>query len=149
MIYKCKYFHLVELLPRDFYNKHIHAYRGLLWYVFDRRVLITLDRLRERYGITYMNMWRWNKDGNQRCGYRPQEMTFGAALSQHRFGRAGDLSFGSVTADEVRADLSNNPDNKAFEFITAIEDGAFAPTWFHFDCRNYEGDLIIVKPLSK
>ncbi|MBU1621811.1 MAG: hypothetical protein KJ604_20335, partial [Gammaproteobacteria bacterium] len=99
MIYKCEHFHLVELLPKLFYNENITKYKDNLWGLFDLRTLITLDRLRKRYGKTYMNDWKWGGNNDSK-GFRPPEDPEGAKLSQHRFGRAADPKFESVTADE-------------------------------------------------
>jgi len=150
MIYKCQYFHLVELLPEKFYNENIGKYKDNLWFLFDVRALITLDRLRGRYGKTHMNNWKWGGKDNSK-GYRPPDDPEGAKLSQHRYGRAGDPKFEMVTADEVREDLFNHPEYPTFGYITAIEDGAIAKTWFHFDTRNWDkirNGVLIVKPMS-
>lgn len=148
-IYKCKYFHLVELLPRAFYEANILRYKDNLWFLFDAHGLITLDRLRDRYGKCHMNNWKWG-GANGSKGFRPPESTIGAKLSQHRFGRGFDPKFENATADEVREDLKNNPGDPAFEYITAIEDGEIAKTWFHYDTRNWDKDkngILIVKPI--
>ena len=149
MIYKCEYFHLVELLPKLFYNENIIKYKDNFWFLFDQKALITLDRLRKRYGKTYMNNWKWGGNDDSR-GFRPPEDKEGAKLSQHRFGRAFDPWFDKVTADEVREDLKENSNNSTFEYITTIEDGKIAKTWFHFDTRNWnkiKNGMLIVKPI--
>jgi len=150
MIYKCKYFHLVELLPREFYEENIVKYRDNLWFLFDPKGLITLDRLRKRYGKTHMNDWKFGGNSDSR-GFRPPEDKEGAKLSQHRFGRAGDPWFDTVTADEVREDLMKNPHDTTFEYITTIEDGKIAKTWFHFDTRNWDktiNGILVVRPIG-
>ncbi len=148
MIHKCNHFILQELLPKPFYEANHKSYGVNLWFVFDPRGLVTLDRLRGRYGKTYMNNWKWGGKDNYRALRHPA-CKIGAKLSQHRFGRGFDPWFDKVTADEVRVDLFKNPTNKAFEHITTIEDGKIAKTWFHFDTRGWDvssNGLLIVKP---
>ena len=150
MIYKCEHFHLVELLPKIFYNENIAKYKDNLWFLFDLRALITLDRLRKRYGKTYMNDWKWGGNNDSK-GFRPPEDPEGAKLSQHRFGRAADPKFESVTADEAREDLKKNPNDPVFEYITAVEDDKIARTWFHFDTRNWNktsNGILVIKPIE-
>ena len=153
MIYKCQYFHLVELLPEKFYNENIQKYKDNLWFLFDVRALMTLDRLRNRYGKTHINNWKWKKPGEKKDesrGLRLPDDPIGAKLSQHRFGRGFDPWFDRVTADEVREDLANHPEYPTFGYITAIEDGAIAKTWFHFDTRNWDrvrNGILIIKPM--
>jgi hypothetical protein len=50
-MYKCNHFSVHELVPRSVFEK-----RGeRAWQLLDERLLITLDRLRERYGSTTVN----------------------------------------------------------------------------------------------
>jgi len=52
-MYKCSYFKIQELVPSAIFNR-----RGeKAWELMDGRVLITLDRLRERYGLFTVNNW--------------------------------------------------------------------------------------------
>jgi len=133
MIYKPKSFKLYEFLPEDFYETHKHRGRKL-WLIFDRRVLITAQRLRERYGTMIMNDYHWGGIHQER-GYRNFYTKTGALFSQHKFGRGDDSKFRDVTAEEVRADIEKNPDKETFEFITCIEMNI---SWFHFDTRNWD-----------
>jgi len=150
MIHKCKHFCIEELVPEEFYRCNIEKYKDNLWFLFDMKGLITLDRLRERYGKMNMNNWKWGGKDNYR-GFRPPEISIGAKLSQHRFGRGFDPWFFDCTADEVREDIENNPENKAFEFITTIEDGLIAKTWFHFDTRCWDkskNGILVIRPIK-
>lgn len=144
-----RFFEPQELFPKA----KCQQYAGRLdrlWIVLDPRVIITIDRLRERWGALRIN--DWNAGGTlQHRGWRPHTFTGGAALSQHRWGRATDISSwrGGVTADEMRADCIANKDHPAFEFVSRIESGLDAPTWFHWDCgqrvRRRGEDIIIVR----
>jgi hypothetical protein len=133
---KPKHFELYELLPEKFYNSNIH--RGdNLWFIFDSRLLITLDNLREIFGKMVINNWYW-RGHRQYSGYRPPDCTVGAELSQHRFGRAADIIILEHSIDSVRNWIIKNK-NKNNGFITGIELGT---SWLHIDVRNYDGLLL-------
>ena len=128
MIYKCRYFKIYELVSRRFYQQ----YGQRAWQFLQIKPLITADRLRERYGKTKINDYRWNGK-RQWAGLRTPESPFYSDTSQHSFGNGFDPIFKHVTAEEVREDIVKKPNLKAFEYITAIE---LDVSWFHFDCRN-------------
>jgi hypothetical protein len=74
----------------------------------------------------------WAIGGDIRyAGFRPPECKIGGKYSTHRFGRALDLHFKNVTAEEVRNDIKENLD--LFPLITRIENNV---SWFHFDVAN-------------
>jgi len=127
-MHRCKHFEIHELVPRKLYNE----YGERCWEFLDDRLCITLDRLRERYGKMQMNNYFWGGDDEWR-GLRTPDSPHFSQTSQHTFGRAGDPIFQEVTAEQVRQDLRENPDDECFEFITSVELGV---EWFHFDTRN-------------
>lgn len=140
MIYKPKKFELYELLPRKFY--HDYKYRGdSLWYLFDDRLLKTLDELREKFGKTFINTWKW---GGKReySGWRPSDCEVGALFSQHKFGRACDCIFQDHRAQDVRAWIIDNKNERIFKYITGME---MEIPWLHIDVRNYNGLLLFKK----
>ena len=127
-MYKCRHFALHEVVPQAMIDK-----RGVkAWELLDERMLITLDRLRDRYGKMRMNDYHWGGSDQYR-GLRTPESADYSDTSQHAFGRAADPIFMGVTAEQVRQDLIADPTAKCFEFITSIELGV---SWFHFDVRN-------------
>lgn len=129
-MYKCNHFSIHELVPRSVYEK-----RGeKAWQLLYERLLITLDRLRERYGSTTVNNWYWNKD-REWSGLRTKESPYYSPYSQHSFGRAADCLFSSISAEEVRQDILASPNDSAFELIGSLELGV---SWLHFDVRNCE-----------
>ena len=136
MIYIPKYFKIYELLPPYFYESNKH--RGdALWYIFDNRLLLTLDQLRETFGKMYINNWYWG--GNrQYSGWRPFDYK-GAYLSQHKFGRAADIIFNKHDAESVRQWIIKN---SKFKYITGMELGV---SWLHIDVRNYDGLYLFKK----
>jgi hypothetical protein len=129
-MYKCNHFKTHELVPNSVYEK-----RGeRAWQLLDERLLITLDRLRERYGSTTVNNWYWGKD-REWSGLRTKESPYYNPFSQHTFGRAADCLFADISADEVRQDILASPNDSAFEYIGSVELGV---SWLHFDVRNCE-----------
>lgn len=137
-MYIPKFFELYEFLPKDFYNKWYPISGNRLWQLLDIKLLVTCDRLRRRYGKVEINNWYWKKDGqryNQWSGLRTPDSPYGTALSQHRFGRAGDLKFYNVTAEEIRDDIKTNPFHEDFIYITGLEERV---SWLHIDFRNWE-----------
>lgn len=144
MIYKPDGFELYEVLPKEFYNSNIKIYHDTLWYMFDSKVLYTLQRLRKKYGSIIINNWKWG-GSLQLCGWRPFDTITGSYLSQHKFGRAFDCHFKNTTAEEVREDLKKNyTTDSTYQYITCIEENI---SWFHFDTRAwYDGKPLIVYP---
>ena len=129
-MYIPKHFNLYELVPKRDYEMKTP---WLLWALLDDRILITADQLRDRYGRANINTWYWLQEGAQYRGWRPLDSHVGAQFSQHKFGRALDIVFAGVTAEEVRADIKKNKD--LFPLINSIEEGV---DWLHVDCRNCE-----------
>jgi len=128
-----KYFRVEELFPRVLVERFA-GFSDRLWVCIDPRLLWTLDAIRERWGVP-LTCNDWHTGGRlQQRGFRQFDSTVGAALSQHKFGRAADLSSAKMSADKMRADILANPDDPAFRFISRIEDGRDSPTWLHLDC---------------
>ncbi len=132
--YKPTYFELQELVDPQTYIDN----GELAWLFLDARLLITLDRLREKYGPMIVNTWSLsNYDGKylRFRGYRPRTYNSGAAYSQHRHGRAMDVNFVRITVEQVRADIMDDPNDPAFEYITGLE---LDVNWLHFECTNWD-----------
>lgn len=127
-MYQCKHFALHELLPVKSYQ--LRGEKG--WALLDERLLITLDRLRKRYGPMTVNNWFWGGE-REWSGLRTSDSPFYSRYSQHSFGRAADCLFSTVTVDEVREDILTKLDEPIFEFIGSVELGV---SWLHFDVRN-------------
>ncbi len=127
-MYQCEHFALHELLPVNSYQ--VRGEKG--WALLDERLLITLDRLRKRYGAMTVNNWFWGGE-REWSGLRTSDSPFYSRYSQHSFGRAADCLFSAVTVDEVREDILTKPDEPIFELIGSVELGV---SWLHFDVRN-------------
>jgi len=136
-MYKPKYFSLYELVPKKIYESVSIKEHDKLWFIFDERALITLDRLRERYGRATVNNWKQDGDLQLR-GYRPPTASVGTKYSQHRYGRGFDSNFANASPDEIRSDIENHFTDETFEFITCIEMNI---TWLHFDTRNWNKNI--------
>jgi len=129
-MYKCRYFAVHELVPPDIFNQQ----GELAWELLDERLLITLDRLRGRYGPITINNYYWGKD-RQWSGFRTRESPYYSPLSQHSFGRAADCLFRETTAEQVRQEIIATPDDPDFELIGSLE---LDVSWLHVDVRNCE-----------
>lgn len=127
-MYRCQYFAIHELVPRA-----VAFARGeAAWELLDDRLLITSDRLRQRFGKMTVNNYHWGGD-REWSGLRTPVSPYFSQYSQHTFGRAADCLFADATADEVRADILAHPELPAFELIGGIE---LDVSWLHFDVRN-------------
>lgn len=127
-MYKCEHFSIHELVPPHVFNN-----RGeKAWELLDERLLITLDRLRSRYGQMTINNYYWGKD-REWSGLRTSDSPYYSAFSQHSFGRAADCLFTGKSAEEIRHDILANPEEDDFKLIGSLELGV---SWLHFDVRN-------------
>ncbi|MFQ5543897.1 MAG: hypothetical protein ACE5FY_06050 [Nitrospiria bacterium] len=125
---KCRYFKIHELVPPHVFNQ-----RGeKAWELLDTRLLVTLDRLRERYGSMTVNNYYWGKE-REWSGLRTKDSPYYSRYSQHTFGRAADCLFKRLSAEEVRKDILAAPSDPAFELIGSLE---LNVSWLHFDVRN-------------
>lgn len=124
-----KHFAIHELVP-----EHVFQARGdKAIELLDPRLLITLDTLREKFGVITVNNWFWGGNRQWSC-LRTEKSPHGSMFSQHRFGRAADCLFKSFSAEEIRKHILKNPDQ--FPHITFLE---LDTDWLHFDVRNCKG----------
>lgn len=134
-MYKCRHFEIRELVPR-----HVYEERGeKAWMLLDERALVMLDLLRDKYGSITINDWAWGGT-NQWRGLRTEVSPVGSQYSQHRFGRAFDLKFKDISAEEVRIHILGN--KKDWPYVHSLELGT---SWLHFDVRNCE-PIMTYKP---
>lgn len=137
-----KNFYLHELVDKTTYERFGDFSQRFL----DKNTVRLLQFFRVRYGSTTVNNWR--QGGNfQYRGFRPPNCSVGGMFSQHKYGRGFDINCKQATPDEIREDILKNEYAFMLEGLTRIEDGAFAPTWMHFDTAWTGDDNIhIVKP---
>ena len=126
-IYKPTHFELRELVPPDVFK----ALGDQAWILIDPRIAWTLDAIRNKFGkaIT-VNNWHTGGPFSQR-GFRNHD-DVGAVYSQHRYGNAVDFDIEGMTAEQFRDDLKKNPNDPAYQYITACELGT---NWIHIDVR--------------
>lgn len=140
MFFKPKNFELFELVPPEIYRSR--GERG--WELLCPRMLATLQTFRDVFGKITVNDWYWGGKYSESC-LRGFATSTGAALSQHKFGRAVDKKFHSVTPREVFDYVLAHPNR--FPYLTTLEDVQFTPTWLHSDTRNHTREGIwIVRP---
>lgn len=152
MYYTPKYFHPKEIFSKKVVNQHSIGDNNIfnsIWRLMDSKTLWTLDRLREQFGETIVNDYKWDGIYQQR-GYRDFlelldityfqltgkfRTTFSSFTSQHCFGRAIDSNFKNESVQDVRRYIIKNKKKDIFKYITAIEKDV---SWFHFDTRNFK-----------
>jgi hypothetical protein len=141
-IYVPKHFQLYELVPQEEYWKYIKK-GDMFWWMFDRDLLVILDNLRNMFGKMVINDWYWGGE-NQYRGWRPMDIFLGSALSQHKFGRAVDVTTLETSVNTIREYIRNN--QKRFPTLSAVEDDV---SWLHIDTRNWDrtkNGILFFKP---
>ena len=159
-MYKCKYFRLDELVYPEIHK--VCEQKGLLdrlWLVFDPNLLRAVDLLRERYGSCTINNW---KAGGQfkECGLRQADTSTGALLSAHKFGRAVDCHFATVTSEEIRQEMiklgcfkpgfkaTTDPKLECFRLLGRLEhlQNGKPISWLHVDsyAETDDGSLKLI-----
>jgi len=140
--YLPQHFSLNELVPPEILSE----YGEQAWQFLDDRLLWSLDALwshfQPREGQKYavvVNSYPWGGKNRYR-GYRPTSYTEGATNSQHRHGRAADVTVVGYSPADVYAEILHGKDHADFRYITAIKE---YPTWVHIDCRNYLSEGIL------
>lgn len=142
MLYIPKRFILQELVSPPMFKE----WGARCWEFLDPRWLVTIDTIAQRYGTTTINTWHLGGDKTE-SGLRDPRTTTGAGMSQHKFGRAGDMRFKNKTPQEVHADLIKNA--VLFPELRVLEAIASTPTWVHADVRQHSQpqQIWIVNPV--
>ncbi len=125
-MYQPQYFQPYELVPPDIFASR----KDKCFELIDERVLITLDTLRNTFGLCTINDWYWGGHFEQ-SGLRTPDAPEFSPTSQHTFGRAMDCKFKEVSADLVRQQVIEH--KALYPYITFLEVDV---EWFHFDVRN-------------
>lgn len=137
--YKCTNFQALELVNKQTFER----FKGDIWFLFNQKALIALDGIRNYFKKPIIvNNWYW-KGPFQHRGYRTHESPDWSQYSQHSLGNAFDLDVLGVSPDRVREAIIENKDDPHFELITCLE---IDIGWVHFDCRNIENRILLVKP---
>ena len=138
-----QHFSVKELVPPSVYE--VRGEKSIQ--LFDLNALRLLDWLRDRYGAATVNDWDWGGNFSQ-SGFRTVEFygspeKYFASFSQHKYGRAFDVKFQSVSAEEVRLDLKLNWDAQGLGFPITLEDDV---SWLHVDTRPSKKIISSFKP---
>lgn len=137
-MYKCRHFALQELVPPEVYDDRGNA----AWELLDPALLFAIDSIRDAHGKVLINNWHSGGTLKYR-GFRPADCKVGATYSQHRYGRAADIT-------PLQADLATVYKaicDGVIPGITTVEnlDATLSGNWIHVDTRN--GDAVrIVNP---
>ena len=141
MAFQLKHFRIEELVCPETFS----SFGDNSWWFLDEKALQTLEALREAFGALTVNDWAFG--GNYKySGFRHPSCKIGAALSQHKFGRAFDVKSQNFTAEQMQAFILANPER--FPFISAMENAAHTKTWLHFDCRIRTEKSILIFDLK-
>ncbi|MFW6247426.1 MAG: hypothetical protein ACOC22_04635 [bacterium] len=128
--YAPKNFKVQEFVDRETFDKR--GKRALS--VIDWRMLWTADAIREYFDKPIIiNNWHLGGD-REWSGIRFENSPYYSRFSQHSFGRALDFVIPEMSAYDVRMTIINNPNEKAFQYITALEHYD-TMSWIHIDCR--------------
>ena len=136
-MYKPEHFGIKELVPKDFYDKYKSRGDNFLFQVvFDERLLRLIDIVRKEFGSMTICDWSLGGASNYR-GFRPPDSTVGAALSQHRFGRAVDMIPKDISPGHMRKKIIEDQNSDKWKVVGGLE---MDITWFHIDVRARTDD---------
>ena len=142
--YKPRHFDIRELVPPELYNKY-KSNVDTLYMLFDPRILWTADALRDKFKCpVIINDWSTGGTHTQR-GFRTDADT-GAVFSQHRCGRALDMTILDISADDFRKMVRQKQLSFELMYVTRIEDSV---SWIHLDVGNVDGTDIVFFTDSK
>ncbi len=137
--YKCIHFDIEELVDRQTYKK----WGEKAWMFFRPETLISLDNIRKHFQRpVWVNNWSIGGDFQNR-GLRLSYSMVGDEYSQHRFGNGFDLDVQDMKAEEVRQEILIHKDAPLLIGIMCLETNI---SWVHFDCRNIEDRIRLIKP---
>lgn len=130
-LYTPTHFTREELCSPDWitYAKH-QGYDPLMF--FDDRILRQADLLREKFGPITINDYSFGGRITQR-GLR--DWDYDKSRSLHKLGRALDLIFHDVTAEQVRIEMQNYPQEDWFRYVHRVEKDV---SWLHIDTANVD-----------
>ena len=138
---KPEFFKAHEFLPPDSYTRY--GERG--FFLIDDRLLRLCDALRDEFGPAKINDYKY---GGKRkwSGLRTSDSPYYSTHSQHTFGRAVDILFKQISAEDVREQIKTYPNMwllaGGVKSIT-LEEGT---SWLHVDIRNGPLGINTFKP---
>ena len=143
---KAKHFAIHELVDPWFLTAHSESD---CWAMLDPQAVAALDTLRDKFGPLLVN-----GRGLKERGLRRRDTPTGAKYSQHKEGRAFDVTplTKGVTVHAMFTWTTLNPKDAYAMGIRRVEDIAFTGkgNWLHFDTKDTGaanvGKIVIVKP---
>lgn len=140
-MYKPKYFKIKELVNPEILKK---VPENTLWQMFDDRLLMSADIIREKCGVLIINTGTLTD-----CGVRDWTSTTGAKYSAHKFFRALDGHIQSIEKqyagnkaekikayNKVRETLMADPRLDCLNFENKSKEYPNGIPWLHFDTYN-------------
>lgn len=128
-MYKPTYFELYELIDPEIYD----SVGEDAWKLLDENALITLDKLRKKFGPIRVNDWM--EGGRYKeSGLRRKNSPTGARRSMHKYGKAFDCKFFHKSIQEVFEYIIEN--EHEFPELKRLEHFHATPTWLHFDVKE-------------
>lgn len=129
MAYKCKFFKLYELLPKEIYKNEDEG-----WELLDEKLLRTIDVIREIVGVPLIcNNWKFGGSRNL-CGLRPKNCSIGAKFSAHKDGKAVDIISSKMTAHDMRELIKKNKDKLPYNIrLEKWDKNGNEISWLHID----------------
>jgi hypothetical protein len=132
---KPRFFSLDELVCEDVYN----FYGQIAWQFFDVKLLVTLDRLREKFNKPiFINDWQIHGSQSQsgfrclKCSIVQAKILSGEMYcSAHMTGQAADFTVQGLLAEEVRQWIVKNAN--LLPYPVRLEEGV---SWVHLDTRD-------------
>jgi hypothetical protein len=137
-----KHFIIQELVPKEIYD-YLGADKS--YWLIEPRLWTLIDFFRDYFGVAVtINDWHTGGRFNE-SGFRLSNSKTGAALSQHKFGRAADLKFkGLDNYEEIRQVVIDNWPKFKEAGLTTIEAGT--ETWLHVDIRDTSTSELLIIP---
>ena len=136
---KAKHFKIHELVPSKVYT----ARGEKAWSLIDPRLIIMIDELRNHFGRATINNYFWGGE-REWSGLRTPDSPYFSAYSQHTFGRAVDIIFNDISADDARKEIIAKPE-KWLDIVPSITLETDID-WFHVDIRNGNLGINTFKP---
>jgi hypothetical protein len=134
-----KNFILQEFVPEYDFNEMGEKAKKLL----DRDLIPLAQALRDVYGPIHINTWALYKDGSHYRGWRPRSCDVGSKRSQHKFGRALDMTFLDEDPEDV---LNSILDNQDFWMSLGINRMMLGDRFLHVDMgwHKLEGQILLL-----
>lgn len=134
---------------REFVSEYIYTrFGGAAQTFIDPRLVHAAEWLRVKLDVPLIAN-DWHNGGHfQSRGYRQPDSSVGATFSQHKFGRALDLSSPKMSCADMYAFILAHEKEALENHITTLEDIRETKTWLHISCQwNPVSDkILIIRP---